>query len=63
VAKRDDNGNLVLDDNGRMQYENRQIKYYQIKQGRFYFDVAKKRILMPRYYYATTNIIEKEFGQ
>lgn len=63
VAKRDDNGNLVLDENGRIQYENRQIKYYQIKQGRFYFDVAKKRIMIPRYYYATTNIIEKEFGQ
>lgn len=54
-----------LDDNGDLKSANpiqKQIYYYQIKNGKFYFDVGKKRLIMPRYGFANSFILQKPFG-
>ena len=39
------------------------IKYYAIQSGGFYFDVGKKRLILPRYGFTDTLILQKPFGQ
>lgn len=55
-----------LDDNGvskSITPKSKTISYYKIKNGKFYFDVGKKRLLMPRYGFTTSLILQKPFGQ
>lgn len=61
VVERDDDGNAIYND-GKISYVEKNIKYYKIKSGRFYFDIVKKRIMMPRYGRATQYIQQKSFG-
>lgn len=63
VQDRDDKGNYKLDENGNITYRSINLKYYKIKSGSFYFDVGRKKIMMPKYFYATQYITQLPFGQ
>ena len=63
VPKMDFEGEYILDKNGKIQYENKTISYYKITKGRFYFNVAHKKIMLPKRFYTTKYINQVPFGE
>lgn len=62
VIEKNQDGTPKYDQNNYLIYKNKQLKYYKIVKGFFYFDVVLKRIVLPKYFYCDKNILQVDFG-